>query len=119
MIFLGFKNWGSDLLPPWQILEANLDGCWGFYACKPPLASRTVAVGIPSRLFPFIEKVGCFCCGIGIILKQNSMRTFVVSAHLPHRQRDDCIDTWQSFNSELTSSSSRHSDYSAWQKVMN
>ena len=73
MIFLGFKNWGSDLLPPWQILEANLDGCWGFYACKPPLASRTVA------------------------------RTFVVSAHLPHRQRDDCIDTWQSVNSELES----------------
>ena len=40
-------------------------------------------------------------CGIAVILKQESARTFIVSAHLPHKQRSDCLDTWQSFNSEL------------------
>ena len=32
--FLALQELGGhpNLAQPWQILEANLDGCWGFYA---------------------------------------------------------------------------------------
>ena len=103
MDFIGIQELGgqSDLTPPWQNLEANLDGLWNFFASNPPLAHRAVAVSIPARLFPSIEKVTTLSCGISIILKQDSIRTFVISAHLPHRQRSDCIETWQTFQAEL------------------
>ena len=68
---------------------------------NPPLAFRTVAVGIHNRHVPFVEKVTPLSCGTAVTLKQDSVRTFIVSAHLPHKQRSDCIETWQSFNSEL------------------
>ena len=101
--FFGLQELGGhkDLVSPWQVLPAHLDGAWGFYACNPPLAFRTVAGGVPARLFPYVEKVFPMSCGIGVVLKRNGIKTFVVSAHLPHRQRKDCIDTWQIFNSEL------------------
>ena len=109
MDFIGIQELGgqSDLIPPWQNLEASLDGLWNFFTCNPPLAHRSVAVGIPSRLFPFIEKVTTLSCGISITLKHDSIRTFVISAHLPHRQRSDCIETWQAFQVELDALLSR------------
>ena len=88
----------SDLTPPWQNLEASFDGLWNLFTCNPPLAHRAVAVGIPARLFPFIEKVTTLSCGISIILKQDSIRTFVISA---------CIQTWQTFQAELDALLSR------------
>ena len=109
MDFIGIQELGgqSDLTPPWQNLEASFDGLWNLFTCNPPLAHRAVAVGIPARLFPFIEKVATLSCGISIILKQDSIRTFVISAHLPHRQRNDCIQTWQTFQAELDALLSR------------
>ena len=103
MDFLGIQELGGqkDLSPPWQPIQVGLDGLWNFYVCNPPLAFRAVAVGIHSRHFNSVEKVTPFSCGIAVILKRNSARTFVISAHLPHRQRHDCIQTWQTFHAEL------------------
>ena len=101
--FVGLQELGggSNICKPWETLEANLDGSWAFYASNPPLAFRTVAVGIHSRHTPFVEKVTPLSCGTAVTLKKDSSRTFIISAHLPHKQRSDCIETWQSFNSEL------------------
>ena len=87
--------------PPWQILEANLDGLWHVYACNPPLAFRSVAVAVHSRHASAVQKVHCLSCGIALVLKTAGSKLFLISAHLPHRQRDDCIQAWQTFNSEL------------------
>ena len=103
MDFIGVQELGGqkDLEPPWQPREAKLDGFWNFYTANPPLAFRAVAVGISAKFFPFVEKVTVLSCGLCVTLKQHACRTFVISAHLPHKQRSDCIETWQSFNSEL------------------
>ena len=103
MDFIGIQELGGqgDLLPPWQNLTATLDGLWNFYTAKPPLAFRAVSIGIPESLFPQVEKVTNLSCGICLTLKQYSARTFVISAHLPHKQRSDCIETWQTFQSQL------------------
>ena len=101
--FLGLQELGgcSNISPPWQILDADFDCFWCFYTCKPPLVHHAVAIGMPSRLIPFVEKVVPLSCGIGVIVRQGAIRTYVISAHLPHRQREDCLDTWQIFHSEL------------------
>ena len=99
--FLGLQELGGqkDLVPPWQVLEAKLDGHWGFYTSNPPLAFRAVSVGIHSRHISAVEKP--LSCGNAVTLRKGSVRTYVVSAHLPHTQRSDCFDTLQVFNSEL------------------
>ena len=103
MDFFGIQELGGqkDLTPPWQTVEACLDGAWNLYVCNPPQAFRAVAVGLHSRHFNSLEKVTPLSCGICVCLKHNSARTFIISAHLPHKQRSDCIETWQTFNSEL------------------
>ena len=78
----------------------NLDGAWGFMLATPLWLFALLPL-VPTRLFPFVEQVFPMSCGIGITLRQHGIKTFVRSAHLPHRQRADCIDTWQAFNSEL------------------
>ena len=65
------------------------------------MAFRTVAVGLHTRHAPFVEKVTPLSCGTAVALKKQSTRTFIIAAHLPHKQRSDCLDVWQSFNSEL------------------
>ena len=103
MDYIGIQELGgqNELLPPWQNLEASLDGLWNFYTARPPLAFRAVSVGIPERLFSSVEKITNLSCGICLTLRQHSARTFVISAHLPHKQRSDCIETWQTFQNEL------------------
>ena len=54
-----------------------------------------------SKHVPFVEKVTPLSCGIAVTLKKDSVRTYIVSAHLPHKQRSDCLETWHAFNSEL------------------
>ena len=100
---MGLQELGgqSDLQPPWQVLEAKLDGTWGFYTCNPPLAFRAVSLGLHPRHIPFVEKVSPLSCGVAVTLRKAGIRTFVVSAHLPHSHRADCLDTWHVFNSEL------------------
>ena len=101
--FIGLQELGgqSDLAQPWDTLEANFDGIWSLYASNPPLAFRSVAVGLHNKHTPFVEKVTPLSCGIAVTLKKDSCRTFIISAHLPHKQRSDCLETWHTFNSEL------------------
>ena len=51
MDFFGIQELGGqkELIPPWQTIEASLDGAWNFYVCNPPQAFRAVAVGLQLR----------------------------------------------------------------------
>ena len=100
---IGLQELGgfTHLNLPWTIVEVELDGNWGFYVANPSLVFRAVAVGLPSRFLPAVDHVRAFCCGICVTLKMDGCKKFIISAHLPHRQRKDCIDTWQAFSNEL------------------
>ena len=93
----GFAN----LATPWTTITKDLDGPWVFYVTNPALAFRAVAVGLPKRLVPYVDHVTAFSCGICIMLKIRGCKQFVISAHLPHRQRSDCIEVWNTFSQEL------------------
>ena len=101
--FIGVQELGGqkDLTPPWQILEANLDGSWHVYATNPPQAFRSVGVAVHSRHSSSVQSVHCMSGGICVVLKTSGSKLFLISAHLPHRQREDCFLAWQTFNSEL------------------
>ena len=65
------------------------------------MTHHSIALGFPSRLLPFVTEVKIFSTGIGVLIKQDAVRRFFVSAHLPHTQRTDCLDMWQKFQTEL------------------
>ena len=93
----GFAN----LAKPWTTTTADLDGQWVFYVTNPVLAFRAVAVGLPARLVSKVDHVTALSCGICVTLKIDGCKQFVISAHLPHRQRQDCIEVWNTFSQEL------------------
>ena len=68
---------------------------------NPPHAHRAVAVGFPSRLANCVDHVRPLSCGICVTLKLEGCNQFIISAHLPHKHRHDCVDTWQTFEAEL------------------
>ena len=105
---LGMEGFGiqelggfSALSSPWKIEDVELDGGWVFYVTSPPLAHRGIAVGIPSRLACSVDHVRHLSCGICVTLKFGGCKKFLISAHLPHRQRNACIETWQTVEAEL------------------
>ena len=100
---LGIQELGgfANLAKPWTTVTKDLDGQWVFYVTNPSLAFRAVAVGLPSRLVPYVDHVTAFSCGISVMLKIDGCKQFVISAHLPHRQRSDCIEVWNTFSQEL------------------
>ena len=68
---------------------------------SPPLAWRAVLLGMPSRCTGNVEKIIPLDVGICVILRMSGYRQFVIGAHLPHRQREDCLSCWQGFIHQL------------------
>ena len=103
MDVIGLQELGgfANLSLPWTTMDCQLDGSWTFYISSPPLSFRASAVGLPSRLVPFVDHVKPLCCGVSVTLKLDGCKQFIISAHLPHRQRQDCIEVWNSFSQEL------------------
>ena len=91
----------SALTQPWKTEDCELDGGWTFYVTNPPLTHHAVSIGFPSRLIPHVDHVRTLSVGICITLQFQGCRQFVISAHLPHKQRKDCLDTWLGFQNEL------------------
>ena len=100
---IGLQELGgfAGLSTPWKIEDCQLDGKWIFYITNPPLAHWAVAIGIPARFANNVDHVRALSVGICVTLKFEGCKQFVISAHLPHKQRKDCVDTWQLFESEL------------------
>ena len=86
---------------PWKLHDFRLDGDWGFYIANLAKTHHSVALGLPARLLPYVTEIVPLTVGIGVVIRRDATRHFYVSAHLPHGQREDCLDMWQKFQSEL------------------
>ena len=100
---LGIQELGgfSGLTKPWTSVQVEFDELWNFYVTSPPLAFRAVALGVPVKYLHFVEHVRALSCGICVTLKLDGCKQFLISAHLPHKQREDCIEVWNTFSQEL------------------
>ena len=96
---IGLQELGgfSNLTQPWTTHTIDLDGQWIFYITNPPMAFRAVSVGLPARLVSYVQHVTALSCGICVTIKLDGCRQFIISTHLPHRQREDCIEVWNVF----------------------
>ena len=72
-----------------------------FFYCDPSHAFRGSAVGIPSDWVSRVEFKCTFSTGLGIALKHQGTRQFLMTAHLPHDLRADCLQVWQSQVDEI------------------
>ena len=100
---LGLQEVGGlgEQTKPWDTLHVEFDEPWTFYCTNPPLARRAVLLGMPSRCTGNVEKVIPLDVGICVILKMSGYRQFVISAHLAHKQREDCLSCWQGLIHQL------------------
>ena len=103
MDVIGLQELGgfANLSQPWTTVSCELDGIWNFYVANPPLSFRAVALGVPIKYAQHVEHIRALSCGICVTLKLDGCKQFLISAHLPHRQREDCIEVWNSFAQEL------------------
>ena len=100
---LGLQEVGgfASQTEPWKLHDFRMDNDWGFYVSNFPKTHHSVALGFPARLLPYVTEVVILSAGIGAIVKQDSVKRYFVSAHLPHGQRTDCVDQWLKFQNEL------------------
>ena len=82
--------------------EVYLQGkSYAFFCCSSSHAFRGSALGIPSEWLSRVERKQAFCTGLGIILKHQGTRQFLMTAHLPHNLRKDCLPVWQTQVDEI------------------
>ena len=100
---LGIQELGgfSGLSLPWTTVDCELDGMWTFYVANPFLSFRASAIGLPCKYVPHVDHVKTLSCGICVTLKLDGCKQFIICAHLPHRQREDCIEVWNTFSQEV------------------
>ena len=101
--FIGLQEVGGfgDIAKKWDTRYADFDENWTFYCTNPALAFRGSAVGMPTRHTSLVEKVIPLDVGLCVVLKLQGYRQYLISAHLPHKQRDDCLTVWQGFLQQL------------------
>ena len=80
-------------------------GSAGVYGvCGKPLGGfRAQAICPSENLAPFLERVELLHAGLIVVVKRQGVRMFLISLHLPHAQRDDCIQVWGQTMSDLDS----------------
>ena len=82
--------------------EVYLKGkSYTFFCCSSSHAFRGSALGIPSEWLSRVERKQAFCTGLGIVLKHQGTRQFLMTAHLPHNLRKDCLPVWQTQVDEI------------------
>ena len=72
-----------------------------FFCCSSSHAFRGSALGIPSEWLSRVERRQAFCTGLGIVLKHQGTRQFLMTAHFPHNLRKDCLPVWQTQVDEI------------------
>ena len=73
-----------------------------FFYSNPSHAWRGSAIGIPTSWLGKVEKSYSFCTGVGLVLRDQGLRQYCASLHLPHKLRDDCLQVWQQQVDELS-----------------
>ena len=95
-------------------------GCFEYEAtvCSPKACFRQVAVFVRRQLVPVVLRTSVLSAGAVLQLwapqsLTQSSHLYVGSFHLPHKQREDCADTWYGTSAELhaTLSRMRHFDH--------
>ena len=66
-----------------------------FFYCDPSHSFRGSAIGVPSDWVHRIDLKTTFSTGLGVTLKHQGVRQFLMTAHLPHDLRADCLSVWQ------------------------
>ena len=72
-----------------------------FFYCDPSHSFRGSAIGVPSDWVHKIDHKTTFSTGLGVTLKNQGVRQFLMTAHLPHDLRADCLSVWQSQVDEI------------------
>ena len=79
----------------WKTQEIDLGGRHMlFYLASPVNSFRGQAVGIPLDMANRVTEVRIFSAGLALRLKQSGIQSFLISMHLPHSQREDCLQVW-------------------------
>ena len=67
-----------------------------------PLKSfHGTVIGLPLDSLPHVIQVKPLLTGLAVILRSGGCKEFVISLHLPHRQRQDCLQVWHDQLDEL------------------
>ena len=72
-----------------------------FFVCSPKDSFRGQAIGIPLERVHQVRKVEVLSAGLALHLKNASISYFLLSAHLPHTQREDVSQVWNSMMQEI------------------
>ena len=101
-LFLQELGGEGEACAPWDKITLNL-GRQEFTAFvgNPPAGFRAQAVCLSDDLVPFVERVELLNAGLLVVVKRQGARIFLVSLHLPHAQREDCIQVWENTLSDL------------------
>ena len=79
----------------WTYQEKSLQGrMMGVIACQPHACRRGSAISSPAHLVHDLRQVYVLTAGLALEFRHSGCRQFVISLHLPHAQRHDCIDVW-------------------------
>ena len=82
--------------------EVSLAGrSYTFFYVDSSHAFRGSALGLPTTWLGKVEKTISFCTGLGLVLKDQGIRKYFASIHLPYKLRDDCLQVWQQQVEEL------------------
>ena len=95
----GFKSHTHDKIVHHEVYLQGKS--YAFFCCSSSHAFRGSALGIPSEWLSRVERKQAFCTGLGIILKHQGTRQFLMTAHLPHNLRKDCLPVWQTQVDEI------------------
>ena len=67
-----------------------------------PLKSfHGTVIGLPLEALPKVANVKPLLTGLAVTLQHGGRKEFVISLHLPHRQRQDCLQVWHEQLDEL------------------
>ena len=101
-VFLQEVGGCDELKAPWISQEVALAGRrMMFYLSSPKDSFRGQAIGIPLERVDQVRKVQVLSAGLAVHLKHASVSNFLLSAHLPHTQREDVTQVWNSMMHEI------------------
>ena len=67
-----------------------------------PLKSfHGTVIGLPLETLPKVTHVKPLLTGLAVTLQHGGRKEFIISLHLPHRQRQDCVQVWHEQLDEL------------------
>ena len=81
----------------WDKKPSTVQGqSYTFVVANPMDSFRSLAIGYPSYMTPFVNRVTVLPCGLCVHFRSGGVNTFAMSVHLPYTNRDDSAAVWQS-----------------------